>query len=56
MECDFLSVVISRQQVEAGDIAEPLFVLQQLVNREAWRYTVNEFGSIGALRQETNVC
>jgi hypothetical protein len=24
MDCDFLSVVISRQQVEAGDITEPI--------------------------------
>lgn len=33
MECDFLSVVISRQQVEAGDISEPLSVLRKLLNK-----------------------
>lgn len=35
MDCDFLTVVISRQQVEAGDINEPLSVLLTLLNREA---------------------
>jgi len=33
MECDFLTVVISRQQVEAGDIREPLSVLRKLLNK-----------------------
>ena len=35
MDCDFLTVVIGRQQVEAGDISEPLSVLKRLLNREA---------------------
>lgn len=35
MECDSLTVVISRQQVEAGDISEPLSVLRELLNRDA---------------------
>lgn len=34
MECDFLSVVISRQAVEAGDINEPLSILRKLLTRE----------------------
>jgi hypothetical protein len=32
--CDFLTVVIGRQQVEAGDISEPLSVLLRLLTRE----------------------
>lgn len=35
MECDFLKVVISRQQVEAGDISEPLSVLRKLLTQDA---------------------
>lgn len=35
LDCDFLTVVIGRQQVEDGDISEPLGVLRQLLNREA---------------------
>jgi hypothetical protein len=35
LNCDFLTVVISRQQVETGNISEPLGVLRQLLNREA---------------------
>jgi hypothetical protein len=34
LDCgDFLTVVISRQQIEDGDISEPLGVLRQLLNR-----------------------
>ena len=32
MECDFLTVIISRQQIEAGDISEPLRVLRPLLD------------------------
>lgn len=35
MEIDFLSVVIGREQVEAGDIREPLSVLRKLLTRDA---------------------
>jgi hypothetical protein len=35
LDCDFLTIVISREQVDAGDISEPLSVLRQLLNREA---------------------
>jgi hypothetical protein len=35
LDCDFLTVIISRQQVEAGNISEPLGVLRQLLHREA---------------------
>ena len=35
MECDFLSVVVRRQQVEAGNISEPLLTLRKLLTRDA---------------------
>lgn len=35
LDCDFLTLVISRQQIEAGEICEALGVLRQLLNREA---------------------